>query len=179
MQLKSIALATLLGLSAVTASAITLQPYEVAKGTKTFATVPAPDGSFSDVYYVDFGAGFDDSPYADIGFAFTELRLKNVVDIEFGQISFTTMAGADIIAPLVPVPGTGPADSASAEFIHQTAPFWMTIKGTVVGTGPTKGSYSFEMVAAPVPEPEAYVLVASGLALVGWVASRRRVSDNV
>jgi hypothetical protein len=178
MTLKSVSMAALLALSALSASALTLQPYEVAKASKTFATLPEDvlgvPGSFVDTYLVTFGGKFADAPYAEIGFAFTEVRLKDLVNIDFGSIAFTTLGGAPIIPALVPVPGTGPADSVSTEFVYETSPFLMTVSGKVVGTSAgTKGSYSFEMVAAPVPEPQTYALALSGLAMVGWAAVRR------
>ena len=176
MQIKTLALAAALSLSALSASALTLQPYEVAKGSKTFTTA----GAFSDSYLIDFSPAFLGAD-ADVGFAFTELRLKNVVDIEFGSISFSNTYNGPSFLTLLPTsapPFT--ADVASAEFTRPTTvPFYMTVAGTAVGTGANKGSYSFEFVAAPVPEPQTYALALSGLALVGWVASRRRRDERV
>lgn len=176
MQFKTLALAAALSLSALSASALTLQPYEVAKASKTFATT----GAFSDTYMIDFSPAFLGQD-ADVGFAFTELRLKDVVNIDFQSISFSDSYGGAAFLTLLPT--SAPpflADVASAEFVRPTdVPFYMTVKGMAVGTGANKGSYSFEMVAAPVPEPQTYALAISGLAMVGWVASRRRAVARV
>lgn len=179
MQLKSVAFAAVMAFSALSASALTLQPYEVSKGSKTFADA----GAFTDVHLIEFGSGFDAFPAAELGFALTELKLNNIVDINFDSVAFyafgdynpvTKDLTGEAFKSLTLSAANGPADSVSTNFSYSTTPFWMVIKGAAVGTGPTKGSYSFEMVAAPVPEPQTYALTASGLALVGWLAARRR-----
>lgn len=179
MQLKSLAFAAALSLTAFSASALTLQPYEVSKGSKTFADT----GAFTDVHLIEFGAGFDDFPAAELGFALTEVKLGSFVDIDFGSVAFYAYDGYNPLTKditgaafktLTPMASSGPADSVSTEFSYSTSPFWMVVTGSAVGTGPTKGSYSFEMVAAPVPEPQTYAMVLGGLAMIGWVAARRR-----
>ena len=46
----------------------------------------------------------------------------------------------------------------------------------VSGTG-MSGSYSLTSTVAAVPEPETYAMLAAGLGIVGFVASRRRRND--
>jgi hypothetical protein len=48
--------------------------------------------------------------------------------------------------------------------------YYYSVLGGAVGSA----SYSIASAAAPVPEPETYALLAAGLGIVGFVASRRR-----
>ena len=113
------------------------------------------------------------------------MKFKQYTDIAFPQEAIKFGYGfdgdqvTDVFLSLTPTPG-GVADQTSAEFVGDKKLFYMSVAGTTVGTGlQNKGSYSFEIVAAPVPEPQTYALAVSGLALVGWVASRRRRDERV
>lgn len=48
--------------------------------------------------------------------------------------------------------------------------YYYSVLGGAVGTV----NYAIASTAAPVPEPETYALLAAGLGIVGFVASRRR-----
>ena len=52
--------------------------------------------------------------------------------------------------------------------------YTLQIKGTVTGTA--GGSYAGLLNVAPVPEPESYAMLLSGLALFGFAASKRKKS---
>lgn len=177
MNIKTLALAAALSLSALSASAATLYAGEINKTQQTF--VEASD--FTDVYLFKL----DFPPPADVGFSFIEMKFKQYTDIAFPQEAIKFGYGfdgdqvTDVFLSLTPTPG-GVADQASAEFVVGKKLFYMSVAGTTVGTGlQNKGSYSFEIVAAPVPEPQTYALAVSGLALVGWVVSRRRRTERV
>lgn len=45
---------------------------------------------------------------------------------------------------------------------------------TVLGGATRPSGYTIGSLAAPVPEPETYALLAAGLGIIGFVASRRR-----
>jgi len=177
MNIKTLALAAALSLSALSASAATLYAGEINKTQQTFVEA----GDFTDVYLFKL----DFPPPADVGFSFIEMKFKQYTDIAFPQEAIKFGYGfdgdqvTDVFLSLTPTPG-GVADQASAEFVVDKKLFYMSVAGTTVGTGlQNKGSYSFEIVAAPVPEPQTYALAVSGLALVGWVASRRRRDERV
>ncbi len=177
MNIKTLALAAALSLSALSASAATLYAGEINKTQQTFVEA----GDFTDVYLFKL----DFTPPADVGFSFIEMKFKQYTDIAFPQEAIKFGYGfdgdqvTDVFLSLTPTPG-GVADQTSAEFVVDKKLFYMSVAGTTVGTGlQNKGSYSFEIVAAPVPEPQTYALAVSGLALVGWVASRRRRDERV
>lgn len=177
MNIKTLALAAALSLSALSASAATLYVGEINKTQQTFVEA----GDFTDVYLFKL----DFPPPADVGFSFIEMKFKQYTDIAFPQEAIKFGYGfdgdqvTDVFLSLTPTPG-GVADQTSAEFVVDKKLFYMSVAGTTVGTGlQNKGSYSFEIVAAPVPEPQTYALAVSGLALVGWVASRRRRDERV
>jgi len=177
MNIKTLALAAALSLSALSASAATLYAGEINKTQQTFVEA----GDFTDVYLFKL----DFPPPADVGFSFIEMKFKQYTDIAFPQEAIKFGYGfdgdqvTDVFLSLTPTPG-GVADQTSAEFVVDKKLFYMSVAGTTVGTGlQNKGSYSFEIVAAPVPEPQTYALAVSGLALVGWVASRRRRDERV
>ncbi len=52
--------------------------------------------------------------------------------------------------------------------------YYFQVTGTVADA--PNGYYSFLAIAAPVPEPETYVMWLAGLAVIGFVAARRRAA---
>ena len=185
MKLSSLAAAAILSLTAVAASADTLVAYEVNKASATFTN----PGYFMQRYdyYLD-PVTFPDQQ-ADVGWAFTELKFKDVKDIDFASVltnlghaavNFYSHTGA-LLWSGTPTPGAGPADGLSVDtFYTPTSHFYLTIEGYAVGKGPgVLGSYSMEITAAPVPEPESLAMALGGLGLGGVALfKRRRVTDN-
>jgi hypothetical protein len=189
MKLSYFAVAAALAVSSFAVSASTLEILEIDKGQTTYTSNPHPYGAFFDVYQFDLSPEF--VPFGNqavVAYAFTELLFKpspsiTYTDITFGSVIFSRdqppVGGGlpvDIIISGTPVPGPGgPADTLSfAGFYVDVPRFYMTITGTAVGTGDNAGSYSFEIEAAPVPEPATYSLALGGLALIGVAASKRR-----
>lgn len=174
MKLSSLAAAVFLSLTAVAASAETLVAYEVHKSNTTFNTL----GTFTQRYdyYLD-PVSFPDQQ-AEVGWAFTELKFKNVKDITFATdaVKFYSDAGVLLWSGTPTATGTNPADSLSVDtFTTPTSHFYLVVQGNVIGTGPAaRGSYSMEITAAPVPEPESLTLALGGLGLVGTALYKRR-----
>ena len=172
MHIKTLALVAAMSLSALSASAATLSAGEINKTQQTFVEA----GDFTDVYLFNL----DFPPPADVGFSFIEMKFKQYTDIVFPSNAIQFGYGfdgdqvTDVFLSLTPTLG-GVADQTSAEFVVDKKLFYMSVEGATVGTGlQNKGSYSFEIVAAPVPEPQAYALTATGLVMAGWLANRRR-----
>lgn len=67
--------------------------------------------------------------------------------------------------------GKGKVRFADIE-LTSAIPLTVSVTGSHYGTG--AGAFSGELVLTPVPEPETYALMLGGLALLGFVAQRRR-----
>lgn len=184
MKAKALFLAASLAACSFAASADTLYNSEVYKHQTTFTS----NRSFSEVYdfYLD-PVDFPDGS-ADVAWAFTELKLKDIINIDFQGVNVYEMANCctrNLIWSKTPAwTVQGPADVLSFDGVIDLQVgkphFQLEILGTVVGnnptfpsTGSTKGSYSFEISAVPVPEPETYGLMLAGLAVVAFSLNRR------
>jgi len=173
MKLSCFAVAAALAVSSLAVSAETIYPYEIYKSQTTFTTL----GGFHEIYDYYLAPGYFPGNAADVGWAFTELKFKDITNIKFsGDAAVKFYDDTGLVASGTPVPGAGgPADTLSFDFftVHSQH-FWLTIDGEAIGTGPNKGSYSFEIEAAPVPEPTTYSLALGGLALIGVATAKRR-----
>ncbi|CAH0351749.1 FxDxF family PEP-CTERM protein [Aquabacterium sp. CECT 9606] len=171
MKINAMLLAAGLVASSFTASADTLYAYQIDKHQTTFTS-----SAFHEIY--DFYLDPTDFPsgQATVALAFTELKFKDIININFAESGVKIFDDLDnLIWSGTPAPtGQGPADVFSFDDLGVSTPhFSMTIDGIAIGTGPIKGSYSFEISAAPVPEPGTYGLLAAGLAVVA-VSLRKR-----
>lgn len=63
---------------------------------------------------------------------------------------------------------------ATPSFTLDSGSYYYAVTG-IKGTG--SFTLSSAVVAAPVPEPETYAMLAAGLGIIGFVASRRRRND--
>lgn len=166
---KKILAAAALAVASVSASAGTLYAFDI---TKIQQTITKP-GDFVQIY--DFYLDPVTFPQfqADVGFAFTELKFKSYTDITFSGLTLSDDSG--VVWSGVPAPAGGtPADVISFDNVTVGSQhFQLIVAGTAIGTGPNSGSYSFEIAAAPVPEPETYGLALAGLLVAGTLAKRR------
>lgn len=174
MSFKTALMAVALAASSFAASAATLSPYEIHKESATVT------GGTNFTHNFFYELAFDGP--SEIGFAFTELKLRGFTDIDFsvpggGIYLYSTDAsfGNDQqVAFGVPSAGTGPADSLSWIEDLDSKYFQITVVGKALGTAANKGSYSFEIVAAPVPEAQTYALALAGVGVAGLMVRRRR-----
>ena len=174
MKAKALFVAASLAACSFAASADTLYNAEVYKHQTTFTS----NRFFSEKYdfYLD-ELDFPDGK-ADAAFALTELRFKDFINIDLRSVKIYDVIGNDIthrnlIWSGTAGPWSGPADSVSSDNLQVGPHFQLEIGGYVYGTGPIKGSYSFEISAVPVPEPETYGLMLAGLAVVAFSLNRR------
>lgn len=175
MKSKNLILTLVLAAASFAASADTLYADQINKHQATFTS-----SAIHEVY--DFYLDPTDFPdaQANIGLALTEMKLKNVVDIVFATHGVKLFDHAhNLMWQGTPTPAGGTADVLSFDdLLITTSHFSMTIDGTAVGLGATKGSYSYEIMAAPVPEPESYSMALAGVVLVGWAVNRMRAAPR-
>jgi hypothetical protein len=157
MKLKLLAAASLVALSATAAQAATL--------VDTF-------GGAHDSFEVAAEAGIA-APFFET-YAFTLGSTSNV-QLTFASINVLGAVG------LYKADST-PVDSfAVGGTQFSGADSWTLAAGSyfygVSGTGTAVGSYTLTSTVVAVPEPETYALLAAGLGIVGFVASRRRRND--
>lgn len=158
MKLKSIAAASLVALSATGAHALSYS-------------------TFSGGQHAAFeGAG--EIPIAGVFFKEYDFTLSGTFDLtatfaSSGVVGSVGLYKADD-TPLWSWGVGGPAFSASNTFTLGAGSYYYAVTG--LGK---PGSYSLSSaaVAAPVPEPETYAMLAAGLGIIGFVASRRRRND--
>lgn len=118
-------------------------------------------GSFLDTY------AFSLNNISNVGASVSQLTLSlgafNVLDISnLGLNLFEVGTGW-----LAGVNGPGQINS-----LLNNGDYYVRVAG--VTTGLAGGNYTFSAVAQPVPEPEGWALVLSGLAVTGFMAFRRR-----
>ncbi|MFY9513322.1 MAG: FxDxF family PEP-CTERM protein [Rubrivivax sp.] len=73
------------------------------------------------------------------------------------------------------------SSSVTASITPLTAGLYYYLVSATVGSGAVAGSYTLTSQALPValvPEPESYALMLAGLAIVGFISSRRRSDLN-
>lgn len=70
--------------------------------------------------------------------------------------------------------GGNPGSTLQDVLVVANDDYYFQVTGTV--TDAPNGYYSFLAIAAPVPEPETYAMWLAGLAVIGFVAARRRAA---
>lgn len=125
-------------------------------------------------------------------------QIGNIAYFEAGGAVTSVTAGATISVdggpafvgstPLTKVPsnaisgtfsttGTAPIGGFSSFAVSASSITLDSTAGAFAGiTAQPQNQYAISFVAIPVPEPESYAMLLAGIAVVGWVARRRRQS---
>lgn len=170
MKLRSLALGLVLAASSCVAAAaaftVTLIPTTPNHLTASFGDTPVL-GSFTDVF--TFTPNLNPGSAASAYFFNFSLDGLGNYDPSL-QILFT---GADLNGTPFNINNTSPFGQAGVYVPSTGGPLVLTISGTSSG-----GSYSgvVNVTMAPVPEPATYGMLGAGLALLGVVARRKRIS---
>lgn len=173
MNLKSVVAATVLGVSALSASAQVVVPWGTHDAGELGGSIFFGTGSnfsFDFIYtfslaapqIVDAVGVTNDGGVFNITGAMAELFKSNgnaiwTDDVSVSSFAFDSAAVTNSFGGL-----------ASGDYYYR-------VKGMVTGTA--GGSYLLSSSLAPIPEPGTYALMLAGLAAVAGVASRRRRAD--
>ncbi len=162
MKIKQLIFSTILAVSSASAMA-TDYTLNVAAPSFSYANnlmsnyAPIPNGAFTDTWTFILPGTFDVTGYvANFSNSFSN------IDFSAGSVTLNGVALA--------INNTGSFSTAILDSTVLTGNLVLTINGTANGS-PTYGG-NFNITA--VPEPESYVLMMAGLALVGF-ASRRKL----
>lgn len=99
---------------------------------------------------------------------------------QFAAYSVDLYAGAPAFVPAGPAlsslsytAGQLAAPVAQGTFTDLLTPgsYYLQVKGVAIGVNPI---YNMQIIAAPVPEVSTYTMLLAGMAVVGFVASRRK-----
>ena len=124
------------------------------------------DSPITDVY--TFSVASSSTATGQVGSA----QLVPTSDFDFTSIVVNGPSGSFNFAMLLGDPnetwGMSPVLLAAGDYT-------LTVKG-IISAPAAVGSYggNFNLVAAPVPEPETYALMMAGLGVLGFVARRRK-----
>ena len=122
-------------------------------------------GNFSDTWAFQLG---EDGSTLSSAVALSLSGAYHITDGEYGLYSGTVGNGTEL--------GSWSFNGTSGDTYHlvslmSSGPYYFLVSG--LADGKDGGLYTLS-VTAPIPEPETYALLLAGLALVGFVARRRK-----
>lgn len=172
-KMKHMAVAAALAVSAVVATGADLNVTHDLGSGPFFLFVGKAAGSFVDTFTFNLTT----PPSWIASFTIDELVLQPYTNINWDNTAAATLSGGGLPAPIV-IGESGPDSTYSFNNLTVTGPVTLTLRGTATGNGIpgviSPGTYSIAAVAAPIPEPETYMMMLAGLAAVGFVGMRRR-----
>jgi hypothetical protein len=130
-------------------------------------------------------AGFSDShdsagAFTDV-FTFTPASVAGLADLSFFNLSYTlpqalTFTSASVNGINVPVANLTPPASLPNFSIGGIAPTYLngSIMLTISGVSGGNGSYAGILNVSAVPEPASYAMLMGGLAMLAYMARRRK-----
>lgn len=168
MHLKSV-FAAVVALSAVgSASAVNYNftmPLAPAAPFTAFGQIPLTGMSFTDFWTFTAPAGAVQASSSVIS-----VDLFPFFNIDSMQVSLFN--GANGSGSLVATGGI--AEASELQNIAITAGNIYSFRVTGLVVGAPAGYYSFATVAAPIPEPQTYMMMIAGIGALGFLAMRRR-----
>lgn len=137
---------------------------DLSLGTAPFVATHVGAGAFTDTFSFVNGPSFAMTAGASLVTIAVAPGLKD--------INFTA---ADLNGNPFTLSSPGVFEFASVSVSNLSAPFKITVSGTVSGVGPNDGaSYSGTLSVTPVPEPGTYAMMIAGIAAIGFLAARRQ-----
>ena len=137
-----------------------------AHGPLEVAAAITPVGSFEDSYLFSLASA------ASVFSTAVSNNLTNVLGLTGGNVVLFRETGAVDAAV-----GSFAFNDVTGSISHSFGAlaggdYYYLVSGT--GTGSAGGFYTLSSTVTPVPEPESYALMLSGLGAIGFVARRRR-----
>ncbi len=126
--------------------------------------------SVSGVSFIDYFNFTAPTGAVQAAAAVVSIDLAPFANIDLMQLSL--FSGSNGTGALLFVGGVGEFSQLENVAITAGSAYSFRMTGNIVSA--PVGYYTFTAVAAPVPEPETYVLMLAGIAAVGFVAMRRR-----
>ena len=162
MKLNS-AIALALASFAANAMAATYSIGSLPVAPSIYSNVPSvAAGQFSDLYSFLFPAGASTASGSAVTVDVATLLDINNIQVSLLDAGFATLAAG----------GLGESSLLFNQPLTVGTSYYFKVSGNAAGSA--GGAYAFLASAAPVPEPQAYLLMLAGLAAVGSIVRRRR-----
>lgn len=159
--------------SALAAAALSALAAAAPAATYDIGTLPSAPTVYANVASVA-GPSFSDS-YTFVAPVVVGTASASSVTLDFGStfnvdaLVVKLFSAANVLLST----GSGAGESSTLFDVPLLAGASYRFEVTGLVGGSSGGLYSFVAAAAPVPEPESWLLLLAGLAAVGWVVLRR------